>query len=1500
MKKGKKSRRVLALLLTLLTLCSVLPAGTAFAAGDVHIKSQDPPEYFTYLSGSGTWEGLSTPKHWVSETDAIAYCLQHKNDNPNNTLYHEARLEDYYSTRTINGIKIILERGYPSVTPGNMTEEQARYATANAIRFWLSEEGDPAFWNFTNRVTRPSAIRGGSCQHMLDWADELLGYARNQQFLNHAVSFSPSTLQMTKSGTYFVGTTTVTLTNCNGGYSLDQSGLPAGTIVEGHTGNSGDRLTIKVPQSGNGNKSIKLNATGKDSRSTANVFLYAPNNSSYQRVIAKLPGQASVASASMTMNTPKYGKIKLIKKGTDDALIDGVKFGLYTDQACKNLVTTLTTSNGVAQSGDLEPNTYYLKEISAVAPYLIDETVHTVVVPVAETVEVNLTNQEAKGRIRITKTNGDPENGDYSLAGSVFDVYDGEKVVTSITVDASGIGTSEPIKLGSYVVKERAASYGFVRNKEEYPVTLTYAGQTIPVVYDEAEIANMPQLGVISITKVDKETGSVPQGDASLYGARYEIRDAEGTVVDTLTATGTRVVRSKPLPLGIFQIVEVESPEGYLKADPITVEIEYGGQEVEVTAVGATVEDEVVKGRIRLVKFGNRELGAGTPEDLDQKPALEGVQFEIKLKSSREIVDTITTLSDGSCISKELPYGRYVVTELKSEANEGYQLIEPFEVDITQDEQVYSYILENKAVEMKVRLVKVDAQTGKTVPMSGFTFRIEDEKGNPVSFEILYPQPQVVDTFRTDESGTLYLPGKLVKGNYRLFELNAQAPYLLQEEPLQFTISGEESQDGQTVVVEFPDEVAKGTIQIEKKGEVLCGATTKETEYGTLYVPVYEERGLEGVTYEVYAMENIGTPDGTVYYREGEKVTEITTGSSGTAKAEGLYLGRYKLVEKNGKPGFVRDTREHVVELKYKDQHTAIVVEAVTLWNQRQKARVEIAKLAEEFENGSFQIGYGEGFVFGLYAKDAIGDIPAGGLVDILTTDAEGKAVSNADLPLGYYELKELQVPKQGYVKNEIIYAIDLTCKNDMEEVFVDDSCKQEPIVNAMEKKRVEVIKVDANDTNRKLAGAVFNIYDKEGTAVGQIVTDERGWGQSDELPLYQEFTLKEVKSPSGFVLSPEEITFTLTDETPEVLRFELENRPTEVTLKKTDIATGEPVPGASIEIWNEQDEIVFEGVTGQDGLTIYELPAGTFTFQETISPDGMAINTETFTFTIDETGKITGQTEIQDEPITLLIEKKNSYGDTPLGNVRFQLQDGEGNLLKLKDTGKGYWIAAEDGVDSFQVDGSGKAEIRYLKAGEYALLEEAPVGFIAAAFYPVSITEEHGQSNPYRAVIYNAPSALRVYKVHADTYAPLPGAGFTFKTKGLLLFNTLKFTKLEDGKYVLDKEGQEEQLMVNEAGELLVLGLPLKTDIWMEESVVPEGCFPVAAQMLRLTSEHTMDAPLTMTIENAPFVKLGLDSDKYNPLIGAGMCLAGVGIVAGRFIVRKRRLKKEKNDAEA
>lgn len=114
----------------------------------------------------------------------------------------------------------------------------------------------------------------------------------------------------------------------------------------------------------------------------------------------------------------------------------------------------------------------------------------------------------------------------------------------------------------------------------------------------------------------------------------------------------------------------------------------------------------------------------------------------------------------------------------------------------------------------------------------------------------------------------------------------------------------------------------------------------------------------------------------------------------------------------------------------------------------------------------------------------------------------------------------------------------------------------------------------------------------------------------------------------------------------------------------------------------------------------------------------------------------------------------------------------------------------------------------------------------------------------------------------------------------------------------MLDKEGQEEQLLVNEAGELLVLGLPLETDIWMEESVVPEGYFPIGAQMLRLTSEHTMDAPFTMMVENAPFVKLGLDSDKYNPLIGIGMCLAGVGIVAWRFIVRKRRLKKEKNDA--
>lgn len=1504
----KRLKRPVALFLCLLAVLSLLPM-TASAATRVTIDSQFNSEgfdYFEYYNSAGQWVDLNTPKHTILETGQIAYCIQHKLGNPHGVGYSEIDPLDSYSTRTVRGIQIILENGYPCTTNG-FTDDQARQATANALRSWLSEEGADSQWNFTNRRDNPNLIRAKSgYQSLLNWADELLQMARNQQLISHSVSFSPASLELAVSGDYFVGTTKVTLTNCSGGYTLDKSSLPSGTVVTGFTGKNGDTLTIKVPKK-YGNQSIRLDATGYDNRTTANLFWYAPDNGDYQKVITYASGNyAPATDGVLRMTTPAYGKIELLKKSEDGKLLSGVVFGVYSDSACKKLVTTLTTgSNGKAVSGDLELSTFYLKEISTVEPYILSDTVYPVTVQAAQTVTVTASNKEAMGQIRVTKTNANPEMGDYSLAGSVFDVYQNGEVVTSITVDSSGKGISSPIRLGSYVVKERQASTGFVLNKQEYPVTLSYAGQTTAIVYDDATIPNTPQTGKIIVSKTDAETGGIPQGNASLFGAKYEIKDNSGKVVDTLHALGSRVAESKELPLGTYTVHEVETPTGYLlNSKPVTVTLSYGGQNVSVVTENATVEDEVIKGRIELTKFGERELGS-SEDDPDLKPPLAGVQFEVRLKSSGELFDTITTGENGRGTSKLLPYGVYVVTELRSEANEGYKLVEPFEVFVCENERTYSYILEDKSIEMMVRIVKQDAESGHTIPVAGTTFRIENSKGEPVTFDLLYPQPHTLSEFQTDGSGTLYLPGTLPTGTFTLIEISAPEPYLLNREPVTFTVSEANSENG-TVTVAMKDTPVKGTISIEKQGEMLTGYTTEDTKYGTKYIPTYGLKGLEGVVYEVFAAENIGVP-GKVYHKAGEKVCELTTSSTGSVTSAPLYLGKYVCKEKTTNSGFVLDTTEYEVTLSYADQNTAVVTETLTRENQRQKATVELQKNAEYFDpmTGAIYTNYGEGFVFGLYTKEAIGTIPENALLDILTTGKDGKAQSSADLPLCELYLKELAAPHGGYVLSSGTYPVDVTSKNAADEIIVDDAHAVTPVFNELITKRIRVTKVDSRDTERTLAGAVFEIVDAETKAVvGLTTVNDKGIGTSGELPILREFILREKIAPEGFCLSKEEIRFTLTANSDEVVKFTFEDEPTEVTIEKTDVTTGEAVPGAGIAIYDDATgEVVFEGETNMEGCVIvHELPTGRkYRFVESYSPDGFAINTSEFFFTIDEYGNITGDTEITDEPISVIVEKKNAYDDSPMGGVVFSLQDEDGNPVKVKSTGEGYFVPDEnEGSTRFAVDENGKAEIRYLKAGNYTLVEETPEGFVGAGTYAMTVTKENGTENPYRATITNSPTALKVKKVHAETKQPLTGAGFTFKTKAFLGFETLRFTKLENGWYMRDDHGSVTELMVDDKGEIAVLGLPLDTEVYIEESTVPNGFFPNPAYKVVLTEDYTFEVPLETTITNMPSVKLGIDSDQYDVPIAIGITLLGVGVVAWRVIAAKRALKKKKNEEES
>lgn len=316
--KRRKKITIAAIAGVIILATLVLFVSPALAA--VSVGTRTTTHYLQYNGGSG-WSDLKTPEHYVVGTspEQIAYCLQHRNDSPHNASYNETDILGSYSARVQTGLRIIIENGYPYAM-GGLTATKARYATANAVRFWLSENGDSGQYNFTNlgsysdsqlrsaaaSGTIGSKIRAKSGNtDVLQFAIELLIKARSQTLMTHSVTLS--TPSMSISGSYFVGTSRVTLTNMNGGYVLNTSGLPSGSSVFGYTGQSGDVLTIRVPVSeANANRTFSLSATGKDNRTRSNMIAYAPNSSSLQRVIVgKAAEYHDAQTVSISVNTPQ-------------------------------------------------------------------------------------------------------------------------------------------------------------------------------------------------------------------------------------------------------------------------------------------------------------------------------------------------------------------------------------------------------------------------------------------------------------------------------------------------------------------------------------------------------------------------------------------------------------------------------------------------------------------------------------------------------------------------------------------------------------------------------------------------------------------------------------------------------------------------------------------------------------------------------------------------------------------------------------------------------------------------------------------------------------------------------------------------------------------------------------------------------------------------------------------------------------------------------------------
>lgn len=611
----------------------------------------------------------------------------------------------------------------------------------------------------------------------------------------------------------------------------------------------------------------------------------------------------------------------------------------------------------------------------------------------------------------------------------------------------------------------------------------------------------------IEVEKQDVETGNKTQGDATFNGATFAIKDTSGNVLETITTNGSKA-KSKKYPVGTtLHVCEVTSPEGYLKNESCnSVTLKDSGDSTPST-FGTTIKDQVIKGRIEIAKSIDKDK-YGLFQSNIQKPG-KGFKFDIILKSTGKVVSTLETDEDGRAISDYLPYGTYVV---KEQASTGYDTLKPFEVKIDKDQKTYFYNIYNDTIKAELTIYKTDSETGKRIPAAGVEFKIKDADGNYVTQEVTYPKKYTTDVFKTDEDGSVHLPAPLKYGEYKLVEIKAPHGYVLKDTEIPINVDGSSTE----IFMNFDNKTQKGQVYVEKSGEMLSGVEESETDYGTLYTPVYKEKYLSGVTYEITAREDIVTPEGTVWFHKGDVVDTFTTGD-GITTSSLLQLGKYSIKETATQTGFVLDENSYDFDIEYAGQMIDVVEIKQAYVNERQKLDLQITKTFEDEDKDAYK-----DVVFGVYSKNdiTVDDkviIPANGLVGTLTIDKDGKNVEQLDLPTGDYYVKELRT-NVGFKLDEEEH--DFTFNYD------EDTTKSTVIVPMElhnEKRRLEldINKVDKDHHDHFLNGAIFEVYDKKAKsyittlASGQLMIVGDDANEEYEISKDEDFTkiIKTVKT---------------------------------------------------------------------------------------------------------------------------------------------------------------------------------------------------------------------------------------------------------------------------------------------------------------------------------------------------------------------------------------------------
>lgn len=754
----------------------------------------------------------------------------------------------------------------------------------------------------------------------------------------------------------------------------------------------------------------------------------------------------------------------------------------------------------------------------------------------------------SSGNLKLVKTSedGNAANIEFTVKGDDY----------SKTVKTNSKGEFELTDLvpGSYTVTEITDSKYETQKSQTVKVE---SGKTATVSF-----SNVLKKWNLTVTKTDAETKSA-QGDATLAGAVYGIYN-NGKLVDKYTTDKNGGFTTSNYVCGDnWTLKEIEPSEGYLLDE---TEYHIGAEAkkyaLENNSVSIGVTEDILKGKIAIIKHtddGSTKIE--TPE--------KGAEFQVYLKSSGSYTkakeserDTLICDEYGFAETKDLPYGTYTVHQTKGW--NGTEFIADFDVFISENNKTYKYLINNASLESYVKIVKVDSETGKQIPYAGAGFQIYNLDGKLVTMTYTYPEVTTIDTFYTNSEGYLITPESLpYSKGYSVVEVQAPYGYILDSTPVYFDITAENTteENGVTIVkTEKKNTPQKGTITVEKTGEIFSNVTAvgggytdengNDVTLPTIYQPEYSISGLSGAVFEIYADEDITTPDGTVRAKKDELVATLKTNTKGTATSKQLYLGKYRVVEKTAPNGFVLNRTVNHIALTYAGQNEKVTNTSTSFTNDRQKVVIDLTKILEQDEK--FSIGNNDEILnvsFGLYAdedlKAANGTvIPKNGLLEIITCDEKGKAQFTTDIPIGSYYVKEISTDNH-YILSEKKYPVVFEYAGQdtaTVHISVNDG---EPIENEIIYGTIKGLKID-RETGENIAGTLFGLFSNnetkftEETAILTSKSNEEGIFTFENVP-YGEYIVSELKPAEGYLPNEENYTVTIS-ENKEIIEITIEN----------------------------------------------------------------------------------------------------------------------------------------------------------------------------------------------------------------------------------------------------------------------------------------------------------------------------------------------------------------------